>query len=382
MSSGRDARRRPVGDSRTSRARTRAPRASRGWCSSTRRPRTTCMTRARLRWRTPGFRSRWWARASTSSGWARPTRPARSRSRGCRPAPYQLVVLLNAEVAAALADADVAYGGPGEGYAIALGVGEAAAQNVPFDITHTTVNFTVSLRHGDETGAALSGATVTLEGADGATVGSGETGEDGSVMLKVRRDRTEGNMVKASVAAEGYDVADGMTDVSWDPQMFATAAGNSNDIVNLNVDATVSGATVTTEYGGGDALKGWGDRRDARRERGRGRAGDAGRRRHGGVQDHPREGRLCPRPSPSRWPRTRTTSWTAARPSRAARSRIRTPVSSLAGTTGRRHDRGGLHDTNAQGVRAPGARPGDGLHRQRAGRRCSGTATTPPRWST
>ena len=171
--------------------------------------------------------------------------------------PYQLVVLIDATVAAALAANDVAYGGPGSGYSIALRVGEAAAQNVPFDITHTTVNFTVSLRHGDETGDALSGATVTLEGADGATVGSGETGEDGAVTLKVRRDRTAGNMVKAGVAIEGYDVAEGMTDVSWDPQMFATAAGNANDIVNLNVDATVSGATISTDYGGGDALKGW-----------------------------------------------------------------------------------------------------------------------------
>ena len=44
---------------------------------------------------------------------------------------------------------------PGAGYSIALGVGEAAAQNVPFDITHTTVDFTVSLKHGDDMGAAL-----------------------------------------------------------------------------------------------------------------------------------------------------------------------------------------------------------------------------------
>ena len=77
---------------------------------------------------------------------------------GLQAGPYQLVVLINAEVAAALAAADVAYGGPGEGYAVALGVGEAAAQNVPFDITHTTVNFTVSLKHGDDMGAALPGA--------------------------------------------------------------------------------------------------------------------------------------------------------------------------------------------------------------------------------
>ena len=170
--------------------------------------------------------------------------------------PYQLVVLINATVAAALAANDVAYGGPGEGYSVPLGVGEAAARNVPFDITHTTVSFTVSLRHGDDMGAALPGATVTLYSGDN-KVGSGDTGDDGSATIKVARAGTSGNMVMAGVAADGYDVADGMTEVSWDPQMFATAAGNSNDIVNLNVDATVSGATITTDYGGGDALAGW-----------------------------------------------------------------------------------------------------------------------------
>ena len=176
---------------------------------------------------------------------------------GLQAGPYQLVVLIDATVAAALAANDVAYGGPGSGYTIALGVGEAAAQNVPFDITHTTVNFTVSLRHGDDMGDALPGATVTLYGADDANLGSDDTGDDGSVTIKVARARAGGNMVMAGVSADGYDVADGMTEVSWDPQMFGTAAGNSNDIVNLNVDATVSGATVTTDYGGGDALAGW-----------------------------------------------------------------------------------------------------------------------------
>jgi hypothetical protein len=176
-----------------------------------------------------------------------------------RAGPYQLVVLINADVAAALAAKDVAYGGPGTGYEIALGVGEAASQAVPFDITHTTVNFTVSLRHGDDDGAALPGASVTLyaDAAGETRVGGGETGDDGSVAIKVARAGTSGNTVHAGVAAEGYDVADGMTAVSWDPQVFATAAGNSNDIVNLNVDATVSGATITTDYGGGAALAGW-----------------------------------------------------------------------------------------------------------------------------
>ena len=48
-----------------------------------------------------------------------------------------------------------------------------------------------------------------------------------------------------------------MTDVTWDPQMFAVDATNANDIVNLNVDVSISGATVMTEYGGGEALAGW-----------------------------------------------------------------------------------------------------------------------------
>ena len=177
---------------------------------------------------------------------------------GLRAGPYQLVVLINADVAAALAAADLAYGGPGEGYSVDLGVGEPASQAIPFDITHTTVNFTVSLRNGDDMGDAVPGATVTLYGTGDGMVGSGTTDDDGSVTIKVARARTDGNMVTAGVSAEGYDYGeDARTAVSWDPQMFATAAGNSNDIVNLNVDASVSGATVTTEYGGGEALAGW-----------------------------------------------------------------------------------------------------------------------------
>ena len=179
---------------------------------------------------------------------------------GLRSGPYQLVVLIDATVAAALAANDVAYGGPATGYEIALGVGEAASQGIPFDITHTTVNFTVMLKHGDDTGAAVPGASVTLynsAGDDKRKVGSGDTGDDGSAAtIKVARGYTSGNMVHASVSADGYS-GDGMTAVSWDPQMFATAASNSHDLVNLSVDATVSGATITTDYGGGKALAGW-----------------------------------------------------------------------------------------------------------------------------
>ena len=176
---------------------------------------------------------------------------------GLRAGGYQLVVLIDVTVAAALAANSVAYGGSNTGYEIALGVGEAASQAIPFDITHTMVNFSVSLRHGDEMGAALPDASVTLYGANDAKVGSGMTDDEGSVSIKVARAGTSGNMVKAGVSAEGYNVADGMTDVSWDPQMFTTEAGNSNDIVNLNVSASVSGATVETDYGGGKALAGW-----------------------------------------------------------------------------------------------------------------------------
>ena len=177
---------------------------------------------------------------------------------GLRAGSYQLVVPIDATAAAALAANDVAYGGPGTGYAFALGVGERKMQAVPFDITHTTVNFSVSLRSGDEMGDALPGASVSLYGANSAMVGSGMTGDDGSVAIKVARAMTSGNMVNAGVSAEGYDVADGMTAVSWDPQMFATAGANSNDIVNLNVAVNISGRTVETGHpDSGQPLAGW-----------------------------------------------------------------------------------------------------------------------------
>ena len=58
-----------------------------------------------------------------------------------RAGPYQLVV-----ANAAAAGPDYAYGGPAEGYEFNLGVGDAETQNIPFDITHTTVNFMVNLK--------------------------------------------------------------------------------------------------------------------------------------------------------------------------------------------------------------------------------------------
>ena len=173
--------------------------------------------------------------------------------------PYQLVVPVDATVAAALAANDVKYGGPGTGYAFDLAVGESKTQAIPFDITHTTVNFSVSLRSGEDTGDALPGATVSLYADDGGEdmVGSGETDDDGMASIKVARADASGNMVYAGVMAADYDVADEMTAVEWDPQAFAAAAANDFDVVNLNVNVSVSGATVSTDLGGGVELAGW-----------------------------------------------------------------------------------------------------------------------------
>ena len=176
---------------------------------------------------------------------------------GLRAGPYQLIVPINAQVAAALGD--YAYGGPATGYPFDLAVGEAKTQAVPFDITHTTVNFSVMLKSGDDTGAALPDATVNLyaDAAGETKVGSGKTGDDGMAAIRIARAGTSGNMVHAGVSADGYHVAEGLTPVPWDPQIPATVGANANDIVNLNVDVMVSGATITTTYGGGDALAGW-----------------------------------------------------------------------------------------------------------------------------
>ena len=161
---------------------------------------------------------------------------------------------LPAEAAAVLRDFE--YGGPAAGYPLTVGVGEAVTQNVPVDITHTTVHFAVTLKAGDNRGMPVPGASVTLTSGE-STVGSGMTGDTGLAMIRFARAGTSGNMVSASVKIDGYHVADGMTTVAWDPKSPHTQAMNSNDIVNLNVDITFGGATITTEYGGGDALKGW-----------------------------------------------------------------------------------------------------------------------------
>ena len=178
---------------------------------------------------------------------------------GLRAGDYQLVVPVTGPMG------DFAYGGSATGYEVSLGVGMAHTQNIPIDITHTTVHFGVTLKAGETRGMPLPGAMVTLYAdAMGETkVGEGMTEvneETGHAVASIRLARagTSGNMVHAGVAADSaYTVADGMTAVAWDPQQTYTMGANDNDIVNLNVDATFSGTTITTEAGGGDALAGW-----------------------------------------------------------------------------------------------------------------------------
>ena len=178
---------------------------------------------------------------------------------GLRSGNYQLVVPVTGPMG------DFAYGGDPTGYALEVGVGEAVTQNLPIDITHTTVHFGVTLKAGETRGAPLPGAMVTLYAdAMGETkVGEGMTMVDEETMhavasIRVARMGTTGNMVHAGVSADSaYTVADGMTAVMWDPQKTYTMGANDNDIVNLNVDVTFGGATVTTDYGGGGALAGW-----------------------------------------------------------------------------------------------------------------------------
>ncbi len=185
---------------------------------------------------------------------------------------YQVIVSdISDETLAALPPAlgavlrDYSYGGPATGYPLALTVGQEAMQYAPIDITHTTVNFGVTLKAGETRGMPLPGAMVTLYAdAMGETkVGEGMTMVDEETMhavasIRIARAGTSGNMVHAGVAADSaYTVAAGMTAVAWDPQKTYTMGANDNDIVNLNVDATFSGATITTDAGGGDALAGW-----------------------------------------------------------------------------------------------------------------------------
>ena len=157
---------------------------------------------------------------------------------------------------------DFGYGGDAS-YTIEVGVGAdgGATQNLPFDITHQTVNFTVNLKSGDKMGAALPGATITVfADATGATqIGTGMTDADGTASIRFAREGTTGNTVHAAIAAPSgdYHAAGGMQAVTWNSQHRMTDAANAGDIVNTKADFSFSGATVLTDMGGGKALGGW-----------------------------------------------------------------------------------------------------------------------------
>ena len=92
---------------------------------------------------------------------------------------------------------------------------------------------------------------VTLSSGE-TDVGNGETGENGeAAVIRFARAGT-GGTVNASVAVDGYHVAEGMTPVSWDAKNPHTLATNANDIVNLNANFSFKGATI-----GGAALADW-----------------------------------------------------------------------------------------------------------------------------
>ena len=172
---------------------------------------------------------------------------------------YQLGVQVPPQVAMAMPD--YAYGGPDNGYEIDLGVGATETQNLPFKITHTTVNFSVWLKSGDETGDALPGATVTfyadMDGED--KIAERETGDDGYAAIRFERADASGNMAYAGVTApDGFDVSGDMQMIEWDPQSTTAEATNSQDVVNLKAEVSFAGATITTAMGGGEALAGWG----------------------------------------------------------------------------------------------------------------------------
>ncbi|MYD15327.1 MAG: hypothetical protein F4X00_17180, partial [Gemmatimonadetes bacterium] len=181
---------------------------------------------------------------------------------------YQVVVSdISADVLALLPPAlatvlqDYSYGGPATGYPLAIAVGQEATQYAPVDITHQTVNFSVNLKSGEMMGAALPGATVSFfsDMAGATKIGDAMTDTDGMASLRFSRSMATGNMVYASVAApEGdYHTSGMMQAAMWDAKYPMSMASNDEDILNLKADFSFSGATITTDFGGGEALGGW-----------------------------------------------------------------------------------------------------------------------------
>ena len=182
---------------------------------------------------------------------------------GLRAGDYQLMVNdIPATLVAAMPQLqDYAYGGPAAGYPVDLEVGQMASQDVPIDITHTTVNFGVTLKAGAMMGPALEGATVTLyrDMAGTLKIMDAMTDANGMAALRFARAGTSLNTVYASVAAPSgtYHTSGAMQAVMWNSQYPAAPASNDADIVNTMADFSFGGATVMTDMGGGMPLGGW-----------------------------------------------------------------------------------------------------------------------------
>ncbi len=177
---------------------------------------------------------------------------------GLRAGTYALAVVSSPAVATMLGD--YAYGGPATGYQLDVAVGQKVIQRLPYDITHQTVHYTVTLRHGDMHGDTLAGATVTLyadEDGD-SKIASADTDDDGMASIRFARSMATGSMVWASVSSDDYTVeADAMQKIEWNAKSKTAMAMNDFDVLNLMVDAKISGATIMTDMGGGKPLADW-----------------------------------------------------------------------------------------------------------------------------
>ncbi len=177
---------------------------------------------------------------------------------GLRAGAYALAVVSSPAVATMLGD--YAYGGPATGYQLDVAVGQKVMQRLPYDITHQTVHYTVTLRHGDMAGDTLADAAVTLyadEDGD-SKIASADADDDGMASIRFARSMATGSMVYASVSSDDYTVeADAMQKIEWNAKSKMAMAMNDFDVLNLMVDAKISGATVMTDMGGGKPLADW-----------------------------------------------------------------------------------------------------------------------------
>ena len=210
--------------------------------------------------------------------------------------------------------------------------------------------------------------------------------------IRVARAGTSDNTVHMAVSTEGYfvDPTAGMQAVTWNPQSTVhpmrrapnpPAVLNDANIVNLNVDVTVSGATITTDYGGGEALKAIGRSASPPAKT----PSRAHRRRwtppeRGGVHDDRRTRPPCPATFTVNGRRlSRTTSLDGGESVRAGpQSSTRTPDSRWRAPRTPASHRGVVHDPDA--ARSTCTTSVDqviGLHRQRPRRRRRGTPDEP-----